>query len=167
VERDEALNRTPAVSGAEGSNAMSKHREGIKPKNTWIAPPEYVELARQVMGCIDDRNVFMTLISTGTPVRVLMADVIERYQKSEIDAAILLTFNSTDTRWFRRGCAARAVVCFKRHRIRFLDEHGNKQNSPVHGQMFFYFGKDRQRFAEVFREVGWIGEPHWDLKYER
>lgn len=119
---------------------------------TYVTPPEYAELARQVMGSIDDRRVFATLVGPTTPSR--MMDTIEQYGSGEIDAAVLLTYNAADTKWAQAAGAAGALVCLKIGRIRFLDEHGVRQGSPGFGQMFFYFGKDGRRFVDVFSTIG-------------
>jgi hypothetical protein len=60
-------------------------------------------------------------------------------------------------------------VCLTRGRICFLEAAGGElteRESPTHGQAFFYFGKNANRFAQAFGEFGSIlhcyeqGQPH-------
>jgi hypothetical protein len=70
-----------------------------------------------------------------------------------VTAAILLTNNCTDTDWFDDAVRACAGICFTHGRIRF---HVPKCEDvlPTQGQSFLYFGKDVQRFEDVFCVIG-------------
>jgi phage N-6-adenine-methyltransferase len=75
--------------------------------------------------------------------------------RGPVDAAILLTNNSTDTTWFYQAAEASSAICFTKGRIRFETEAG-EAGSPVQGQAFFYFGGDIQPFAREFSDIGFI-----------
>jgi len=68
-------------------------------------------------------------------------------------AAILLTNNCTDTKWFDVAVRACAGICFTHGRIPF---HVPKCEDvlPNQGQSFLYFGEDVQRFEDVFCLIG-------------
>ena len=74
-----------------------------------------------------------------------------------VTAAIVLTHNYTDTRWFRELKSVADAICFTYGRVRFyeLDEDGNKDIAPCsQGQAFTYIGNDVERFAKVFEGEG-------------
>ena len=66
----------------------------------------------------------------------------------------MLVNNCTDTDWFDvavRGCAS---VCFKRGRISFIDENGKTMGVPTQGQIFLFYGRNVDRFEDVFSSIG-------------
>jgi DNA N-6-adenine-methyltransferase (Dam) len=81
---------------------------------------------------------------------------------AEIDAgrvtqAIQLTNNCTETDWFGIAMRACSSMCFKEGRICFLQPQGNEivpMGSPTQGQVFFYYGKNPERFDDVFESIG-------------
>ena len=153
----------------------------------WYTPPEYVEAARNVMGCIDldpctselaQRTVqatrFYTISDNGLSHRwsgtvwlnpLYAAKIITAFvdkllghlEKKDITQAIMLTHNNADTAWFHKAAKVCSAVCFTRGRVRFYNERG-KGNSPTHGHAFMYFGRRTRRFASVFSQYGWIGQ---------
>lgn len=75
-----------------------------------------------------------------------------------IESAILLTNDQTDTLWFQKCARLAQVVCFTKGRISFYTENGIR-TAPTNGQAFQYFGEKKGRFIEVFREIGLLLEP--------
>jgi phage N-6-adenine-methyltransferase len=152
--------------------------------NEWYTPPEYLEAARVVMGGIDldpatsevaNRAVgaarFFTEESNGLKqpwsgrvwmnppyAQPLISQFCERvataYESEEIEAAIVLVNNGTETRWGQRLLGVATAVCFPSGRIRFLDPEGNPVGAPLQGQMVAYLGDNPHGFAEVFGELG-------------
>jgi hypothetical protein len=48
------------------------------------------------------------------------------------------------------------TTCFTRGRIQFVDPNGTEVGAPTQGQAFFYYGDDKELFAYVFKDVGFI-----------
>ena len=72
-----------------------------------------------------------------------------------VDRAILLTHNYTDTAWFHRAEELASAICFTRGRIKFVDTDDN-ECAPTQGQAFFYFGEEPSKFSEHFLGYGFI-----------
>ncbi len=87
----------------------------------------------------------------------LIADFIDKLieELPHIEAAILLTNNNTDTKWFVKSARAAALICLTTGRIKFYTEE-TEGTQPVNGQAFFYFGDKTQDFKNVFCDVGMI-----------
>lgn len=77
--------------------------------------------------------------------------------------AIMLTHNSTDTKWATTLFENASALCFTRGRVKFVSPKG-KFASPAMGQLFTYFGRRTEVFASVFAEVGHIVVPANDNK---
>src|SRR5690606_28591021 len=87
--------------------------------------------------------------------------LLEQLSEGNVTEAIVLTNNSADTAWHHDLSAVAACWCITRGRIKF-ESRTRASNSPAMGQVFFYFGDNPARFAEVFDEVGRI-----DAIYQR
>jgi len=71
----------------------------------------------------------------------------------DIDEAILLTNDQTDTDWWQ-SCAVNAqVICMPDGRESFYTPTKDK-TSPTNGQTFFYYGNNAKKFKDVFRDKG-------------
>jgi hypothetical protein len=80
--------------------------------------------------------------------------LIEEIDAGHVTAAIMLTNNSTDTEWFQDEILSFAdAICFTRGRVKFYKPTGENTN-PKQGQAFSYFGRDVQRFKDVFGRIG-------------
>jgi ParB family chromosome partitioning protein len=151
----------------------------------WYTPTEYLETARRVLGTIDldpasclDANAvvqasrFYTAEDDGLqyrwsgrvwlnpPYRVRLVQLftqklVRHVVAGDIDAAIVLTNNATDTRWFRVMADVASAICFKTGRISFWSS-GRSSKTPLQGQAFVYFGKDVDVFVREFRTFGWF-----------
>lgn len=90
-----------------------------------------------------------------------MANFAERlaseWRAGNLESAIALTHNYTDTAWFQRLARACSAICFTRGRIGFINPEGKKA-APTQGQAFFYFGDDSGWFATHFDPIGFIVE---------
>ena len=71
----------------------------------------------------------------------------------DIDAAILLTNNNTDTKWFRACAEAADVICLTTGRIHFYTPK-IESTQPTNGQTFFYYGDDIAGFKYTFADIG-------------
>lgn len=148
--------------------------------NEWYTPAEYIEAARTVMGTIDldpasndfangtvkaetyyteetnglahewTGNIWMNPPYSGGVISQFVKKLVE----SDFTQAIVLVNNATDTEWFRMLTNKAKAIVFTTGRIRFVKRDGAK-NTPLQGQAFVYFGKNRLKFVEVFSRFGW------------
>ena len=81
--------------------------------------------------------------------------LIWQIQADNVEQAILLTHNYTDTAWFHQAESAASLICFTRGRIAFIDQRSDRC-SPTQGQAFFYFGDNSESFRKTFSEFGFI-----------
>lgn len=72
-----------------------------------------------------------------------------------IEEAIVLVNNNTDTRWFHALALQAAAICFTAGRIRFYTTE-KEETQPTNGQAFFYFGDRVERFSQRFSQSGII-----------
>jgi len=156
--------------------------------NEWYTPAEYIEKAREVMGGIDldpassdyaQRTVkakrFFTIDDNGLAKpwkgRVWMnppyaqpeisqfsEKMVEEVCAGRVAQAITLTNNATETGWLQGMMKLASAACFVERRIRFFAPD-KLAGAPLQGQVFLYFGKEAERFAEVFTEVGVVMVP--------
>lgn len=170
---------------AAGLEDEHNHRAQGTGENEWYTPQKYIEAARRVMGAIDldpassvaaQRTIqavrFFTRKDDGLKQDWLgrvwlnppysQPDILHFCQKmvaelseGNVAEAIMLTHNYTDTAWFHHAESVAAAICFTRGRIPFVDQDGGTC-APTQGQAFFYYGERPERFAEVFREFGFV-----------
>jgi phage N-6-adenine-methyltransferase len=152
--------------------------------NEWYTPAEYIDSARFVMGGIDldpassdianvtvGATTIYTVESDGLSKswagRVWMnppysADLIPKfceklvyhYLRGEVETAIVLVNNATETAWFAKLVEAAGSVVFPRGRIRYLTPTG-RAGAPLQGQAILYFGTDSAAFLKEFGKFGW------------
>lgn len=82
---------------------------------------------------------------------VWSAYLLEEFKAGRVTEAVLLVNATTDRKWF--APLWDYLICFTNHRIRFYTPTG-EADSPTHGNALIYFGSNRDRFIEVFREFG-------------
>jgi phage N-6-adenine-methyltransferase len=146
----------------------------------WYTPQEYIEAARGVMGSIDldpassDKaqetvrageyytkdndglsqewfgNVWLNPPYNMPLIEQFIDRTIEEYTAGNIETAIILTNNSTDTGWFHK--LVNHPFCLTRGRIRF--ENGEERLATRQGQALFYLGDNPDLFAKVFSAFG-------------
>jgi len=94
--------------------------------------------------------------SSGTVNRAVNV-FLEQWQAGNIEQAVVLTNNATDTRWFAALRQACSGICFTDHRISFESPDGKRISGNTRGQTFFYFGPQAKAaaFAERFSGFGW------------
>ena len=145
----------------------------------WYTPKKYIDMAREVLGRIDidpASNAFANEVVQATtyytkeddglskewqgkmwlnpPYSSIIANFIDKTCHSDVEA-IVLTNNSTDTKWFAQAANNCAAMCFTYGRINFYDDTA-KKSSPTNGQAFFYFGNNVEKFNQVFKEIGFV-----------
>jgi phage N-6-adenine-methyltransferase len=161
------------------------HRAQGTGENEWYTPPEYIEAARKVMGGIDldpasseraqeyiQADDYFTRDQDGLSqqwagrvwlnppfskdlIFDFVKKLVDEATAGNVDEAILLTHNYTDTAWFHVAEEIAALICFTRGRVKFIDENG-EECAPTQGQAFFYFGDNKDRFRSYFSEFGFI-----------
>ena len=158
--------------------------------NEWYTPSKYVEAARSVMGSIDldpasckEANKIVKALAyyteeqdglrltwwgnvfcnppygkTGSKSnQELFAKKALESSRSGVSQIILLVNATTDRKWFQE--LWNYPICFTNHRIKFYTP-GEDKTQPTHGSAFIYFGKNIDRFTEVFSEFGKVIRPN-------
>lgn len=151
--------------------------------NEWYTPPEYLEAARAVMGGIDldpassaaanemvQAERFYSAVENGLEqpwsgrvwmnppyssdlVGLFTAKLVKHWAAGDLDQAIMLVNNATETAWFQHLLNACSVVMFPRGRVRFL-KADSEEGAPLQGQAVFYFGQHLHAFADAYQHLG-------------
>lgn len=180
-----------ALAAPEPAKIIKAHVANNSGNNEWYTPAEFIEAAREVMGSIDcdpatsefanrtvqattfytaetngleqawSGNVWMNPPYSGDLIGRFAESVTTKYAEGEINQAIVLVNNATETAWFQRMMQEATAICFPKGRIKYLDHTGNPANTPLQGQAFIYFGEDFIEFGRVFSRFGitvWLCE---------
>jgi len=164
-------------------------------ENEWYTPPEYIELARKVLGEIDldpatsqaaqkfiRARAWFTKQTDGLKqnwcgrvwlnppysqpeILYFVGKLLAEWEAGRVSSAILLTHNYSDTGWFQAAAAACTALCFTRGRIKFERADGEIA-MPTQGQAFFYFGPDISLFAENFESLGFVVVPYRNPRHD-
>lgn len=154
--------------------------------NEWYTPADFIEAARKAMGSIDldpaSNDIAQQTVKAGTYYTAetngldktwsgnvwmnppyafdLIGLFIDKLisELPNIQQAIVLVNNATETEWFGKLVSKADAVCFPRSRVKFYMPDG-KTGAPLQGQAVLYFGGNREAFAGVFREKGWCAFP--------
>ncbi|MCX8008547.1 MAG: phage N-6-adenine-methyltransferase [Patescibacteria group bacterium] len=152
----------------------------------WITPPEIIELSKRVMGEIDldpsssivanqivGAKKFYTKEENGllqdwvgkiwmnppysSKLISLFADkFVQEVEKKNIQEAMILVNNATETKWFEKLSSVCGTICFLYKRVAFLDKNLEAKSKPLQGQVIFYYGKNAHKFICEFYEHGTI-----------
>ena len=76
-----------------------------------------------------------------------------KFENDEIEQAVVLVNNATETGWFARIASRASAVCFPSSRIRFLDPSGTP-GAPLQGQAILYLGANQNEFCKRFATIG-------------
>ncbi len=158
-------------------------------EDEWYTPKKYLDAARAVMGDIDldpasnckankfvQAKLFYTKKQDGLSlpwkgrvflnppykqplVAAFTKKLVDEYVVGNVKQAILLTNNSTDTKWWHYAAGIACAVCFTSGRISFYRD--KEYNAPTNGQVFLYYGGNADKFCNEFDQVGWISVPYF------
>lgn len=142
----------------------------------WLVPEYFTAKVREVLGGIDmdlssptletlakpwHGQLFLQPVQSRGATMRFVERLVSEIKAGNVTEAVMLTHNNTDTAWFHLAANSSAALCFPRGRIKFIRSDGIARQ-PAQGQAFFYFGRRRERFAEVFVQVGFIlGMKRW------
>jgi len=163
------------------TNKPKAHVSNNSGENEWYTPECYIESARLVMGSIDldpassiianeivKANKFYTQDEDGLSfdwygnvwmnppyAQPLIFQFISKLIESkEINQAIVLVNNGTETQWGQLLLSNSSAVCFHQSRIRFIDKYGNLGQAPLQGQIICYIGSNVNNFINEFKQYG-------------
>lgn len=152
--------------------------------NEWYTPEKYLDLAREVLGEIDLDPASCVFANETVKARLFYSEnddgltkpwhgrvwmnppysselvpkftekFVDEYNDGNIAEGIVLVNNATETAWFTNMVNAASAVCFPRGRIRYYSQT-RESLAPLQGQAFLYFGENKEKFLDVFSEIGW------------
>jgi len=153
--------------------------------NEWYTPVELIEAARKVLEVIDldpashpDANkiikadrfysiendglghewhgkIWMNPPYAADMIGKFTNKLVKHYEEDDIDEAIVLTNNATETKWFQEMLQSASAICFPANRIKFWSPEKSPA-TPLQGQAIFYFGKRAVVFAGAFEVFGQV-----------
>lgn len=90
-------------------------------------------------------------------------------ESGNVGEAILLTNNSTETKWFQHVAERADAICLIDGRVKFWQPDTEELNSPLQGQVLMYFTNgnvpvDTENFAKEFSMWGQVFIPLVDNK---
>lgn len=152
--------------------------------NEWYTPKKYIEAAKAVMDRITldpassdiankvvKADIYYTAEQDGlahpwngkvwlnppyssTLLPRFIDKLIEHIRAGDINEAIVLVNNATETTWFSKLTDIATAIIFPKGRIRYYMP-GRKTGVPLQGQAFIYYGSQAELFLEVFQKFGW------------
>lgn len=155
-------------------------------ENEWYTPKYIIEAARMAMGSIDTDpasceiansnvkaecyfdindnglsqewtgNVWLNPPYAQPLVYEFTSMAVNKYLSGEINQAIILVTNATETKHFQYMLEHCSAVCFPVGRIRYISKYGDQLNQGLQGQAILYFGNRIVEFTMAFGEIGKI-----------
>ena len=176
-EQDDIINRTAVL------QAISSNKKAYIVNNThdaeWFSPEFIIEGARNVMGTIDldpcscaaanervkateyyckendalDHEWFGTVFLN--PPYTGVGKFINKLLESNIDQAVILVNNATETQWFKKLMEKASAIVFLTGRLHFIRSDDHTAGAPMQGQAVIYIGENYDVFYTEFVKYGW------------
>lgn len=101
-----------------------------------------------------DITVFMNPPYTTKIVGDFIQHLLNKIDSGQVDEAIVLVNNATETKWFQSLADKFLAACFPAGRIKF--EHPDKEAAvgPLQGQVILYYGRNKKEFIREFTQYG-------------
>lgn len=155
-------------------------------ENEWYTPTHIIQAARTAMGSIDtdpasnpqaqewiqaakyftkddsgldkvwSGNVWMNPPYAQPLIGQFCEKVCAEYKAGNIQQAVVLVNNGTETKWGQCLLGLSSAVCFPSGRIKFIDQNGKPSGAPLQGQMIVYMGSRPDVFVDKFAEFGTV-----------
>lgn len=170
--------------GAKPSEVIKAHVAHNSGENEWYTPEVYIQSAKVVLGVIDldpascelanatvkaakyytkddnglDKEWAGNVWVNPPYAQPLISQFSEKVvaEKENIEQAIVLVNNATETKWFANMAKSCDAICFPQSRIKFIDKQGKPSGAPLQGQAFIYFGDHKTIFAQEFSQFGFV-----------
>ena len=153
--------------------------------NEWYTPSEYIKSARKVLGSIDldpasselantvvkatkyytieddgliqdwHGKVYMNPPYATDLISPFIDKLIEFYEREQVNEAIVLVNNATETKWFQSLASIAISVCFPTGRVKYWCADGQR-GGPLQGQAILYVGDNPIGFEHEFKQYGWV-----------
>lgn len=153
--------------------------------NEWYTPSELIDAARLVMGEIDldpassksanqtvqakkyysvsdsgltkdwSGRVWMNPPYSSDLIAKFTSKLTQHYLRDEVQEALVLVNNATDTVWFQDMAQHSNAICLLRGRVRFWGIDG-QTGAPLQGQVVLYFGANNDAFRAQFEAFGLV-----------
>jgi len=79
--------------------------------------------------------------------------IVKHYQEGNVEEAIVLVNNATDTIWFQTLLEHASAIVFPKGRVKYYNPSG-KPGSPLQGQAVIYCGENPNSFIVEFNRFG-------------
>jgi len=167
---------------AKKNIAHVSHNSG---NNEWYTPANIIELARSVLGGIDldpassakaneivkasryytaeddglsktwAGRVWMNPPYASDLVRRFTEKLLQELSEGNVEDAIVLVNNATETKWFQAMLHAASAICFPASRIKYFNSTLVSKFRGLQGQAILYFGNHTESF-DRFKEIGGV-----------